>query len=249
MESFLKNRFKDLAERSYKNNQYTFTQFLSLSDISEFYEISRELSFAKYEIFGGNELCERRVIRFGDPNELGYIEEFPIVCMEIKPLNEKFSDDLNHRDFLGALMNLGIERETLGDIFVDKNRAVLFCLSTISAYIEENLTRVKHTSVMARVTDKEFVLSESAKENVVIQVASERVDAVVARVFKLSRDESVKLFREQKVFINSRLCTGNDTKISEGDRISVRGYGKFDISSRGGLSKKQKINLNISVYR
>jgi len=249
METLLKNRYRDLANRCYQNSHYTFTDFLSLADISEFYEIEREINFVKCSFDGGNELSERKILRFGSVEQLGYEEPFPIECLEIKPLNEKFSDDLNHRDFLGALMNLGIERETLGDIFVDGHRAILYCLNSISPYIIENLTRVKHTSVIVKPLEGTFILPETSKERLTVQVSSERVDAVVARVFKLSRDDSIELFREQKVYINGRLCTGNDTKVKDGDRVSVRGFGKFDISGQGGLSRKQKINLNVLLYR
>ena len=248
-ESILKARLKDLANKSYNNNHFTFSDFLSLADMQEYYEIEKDLSFTKATVDGGNDLCERKVIRFGNPEELGYEEPFPIMCLEIKPLNAKFADKFSHRDFLGALMNLGIERENLGDIFVEDNKAYLYCLDRMAPYIMENLSKVKHTSIIVKPFEGEFSVPDTAKEHVTIQVASERVDAVIARVCKLSRDDSIDLFREQKVFINGRLCTGNDTKIKTGDRVSVRGFGKFDIDSLGGVSKKGKLNINVLVYK
>lgn len=247
MDELLRNRFTELARRSYNNSQYTFTNFLSMADLAEFYEIERDLSYAGVSVFGGNDLSERKLIRFGSEELLGYEEPFPIVCLEIKPLNEKFADDCSHRDFLGALMNLGIERETLGDIFVSGHSAYLYCLESIAPYIEKNLTRVKHTVVLTKPCDSSFNI-EIKKEEINITVASERVDAIVARVFKLSRDDSVELFREQRVFVNGRLCTGNDSKVKDGDRISVRGLGRFEIEGRGGLTRKQKINIKVLLY-
>jgi len=249
MESLLKNRLKDLANQSYQNNHYTFTKFLSLAEISEFYEIERELNYVKASLYGGNDEAERKVLRFGSPDQLGYEEPFPIVCLEIKPLNDKFADDLNHRDFLGALMNLGIEREMLGDIYVEGKRGILFCLDSIAPFIKESLSRVKHTTVMVKDLDGEFKIPETLKKYITVQVSSERVDAVIARTYNLSRDDSVELFREQKVYINGRLTTGNDVKVKEGDRISVRGFGKFEVMTQGGMSKKQKINLTVCVYK
>lgn len=249
MESLLKNRLKDLANQSYQNNHYTFTRFLSLAEISEFYDIERELNFVMASLYGGNEEAERKVLRFGSPDVLGYEEPFPVVCLEIKPLNDKFADDLNHRDFLGALMNLGIEREMLGDIYVEGKHGILFCLDSIAPFIKESLTRVKHTSVIVKDFEGTFQVPETLKKYITIQVSSERVDAVIARTYNLSRDDSVELFREQKVFINGRLTTGNDVKVKEGDRISVRGFGKFEVMSPAGISRKQKINLQICVYK
>ena len=105
-EELLKKRFRELARKCYQQNQYTFTGFLSLADLSCFYETEKEISYVPYTIWGGSDLCERVMIRFGSEEELGYEEEFPIVCIEVKPLAAKFADELTHRDFLGALMNL-----------------------------------------------------------------------------------------------------------------------------------------------
>ena len=248
MDSLLKARLSELANRAYNNNQYTFTNFLSEAELSEYYEMSKELAFIPSESFGGNEACERQVVRFGGKDIFGYEEPFPIVCLKILPLNEKFADNLTHRDFLGALMNLGIEREMLGDIFVKDKHAYLYCLESISGYIIENLTRVKHTVVNIKPMTEEVNEVDIKKTEKTIQVASERVDAVVARVFNISRESCVILFKEQKVFINGRLCTGNATKVKEGDRISVRGYGKFDLAGQIGVSKKGKLNLTVLVY-
>lgn len=248
-EAILKNRFKDLAGRSYRENRYTYTNFLSLADQSDFFEIEKELSYAGSKLFGGNEWCERKVLRFGNADAFGYEEDFPVTALEIAPLNAKFADDLTHRDFLGALMNLGIEREMLGDIFRLDKGCVLYCLDSMADYIIENLSRIKHTSVMARRFEGDFVLPESSRAILTIQVSSERCDAVVARVFNISRDDSLSLFREQKVFINGRMTTGNDTKVKEGDRVSVRGFGKFDVNETAGVSRKGKLNIRISLYR
>ena len=131
---------------------------------------------------------------------------------------------------------------------MEDKHAYFFCLDSISQYIIENLTRVKHTVVKAEVVTEKVNEIEIKKTEKTIQVSSERVDAVVARVFNISREACVILFKEQKVFINGRLTTGNATKVKEGDRISVRGFGKFDLKGQIGVSKKGKLNLTVSVY-
>ena len=131
-DDFLLNRLKELADRSFNGNRYTYTNFLTEAEVSEFFKIKRDLDFAKPMLFGGNDYCERKMIRFGNPEEFGYEEPLPISALVISPLNEKFSDDLTHRDFLGALMNLGIEREMLGDIFINSNRGILYCMESMA---------------------------------------------------------------------------------------------------------------------
>ena len=146
-------------------------------------------------------------------------------------------------------MNLGIEREMLGDIFVNSNRAIIYCVESMAAYIIENLTRVKHTTVMVKEFCEEFSLPEGSTEEVRVQISSERLDAIIARVYKLSRDASCRLFTEAKVFVNSRQVLAADTKVKADDRVSVRGFGRFEIIGEAGISKKGKINLLVRVYR
>lgn len=245
MDDLLKNRFLELAGRSYNNNIYTYTDFLGLMEISMFHEMEREVSFACPVIFGGSDETERKVIRFGNPTAFGYEEPFPINILRIEPLISKFSDDLNHRDFLGALMNLGIERSTLGDIFVEENKAFLFCLDSISEYIIENLTRIKHTSVKVLRIENPGDLPPIEKEEMAIAVNTPRIDAVVSRVYNLSRGEALNLIQEEKVFLKGRVCTDPGKQVSDTDIVSVRGFGRFTVKEKGGISRKGKQYINI----
>ena len=129
----LKRRFAELAKRS-EQGYFTFTDFLGLAEQSAFNEIKGGIKGISYSAFGGAEGTERVMIRFGSPEELGYEEEFPIVTLMIKPKSEKFADRLTHRDFLGALMSLGIERSVLGDIVIRDNIGYLFAKEDIGAY-------------------------------------------------------------------------------------------------------------------
>ena len=126
-DELLKKRFAELAKRSYQNNMYTFTGFLNVNEQALFFEIERELSYAGCTLWGGTENSERRMLRFGDSDNLGYEEAFPIACVSVRPLMQKFADSLSHRDFLGSLMNLGIERSVLGDIYVKDKGAYILC--------------------------------------------------------------------------------------------------------------------------
>ncbi len=245
----MQSRFKELANRSYNNNQYTYTSFLSMAELAEYYEMERELAFACPKVFGGCELAERKMIRFGRQEDTGYEEDFPIVAIVIRPLIKKFSDDLNHRDFLGALMNLGIKRETLGDIFVRDNQACLFCIESMSEYIIDNLSRIKHTSVSAVVETDVSDITAPRLEEKIIQVASERIDAVIAKVYNLSRQDSLDMFPKGLIFLNGKLCSENAKLLKEDDVISVRGMGKFSFAQSINLSKKGKMNCRVFVYK
>lgn len=242
------SHLKDLADRTYRANVYTFSDFLAMADLSDFYQAAADFKHVSYSVWGGNEACERKMIRFGDPESLGYDEDFPITALLIKPVIEKFSDDLNHRDFLGSLMNLGIERDVLGDIFVRENRAILFVKDSMADYIIENLYKIRHTQVKVERVEDIGSLSVSERRELSVSVASERIDGVVAKVYNLSRSESAELFVSGKIFLNGRLMENESRKLTPGDVVSVRGYGKFEFLELGGLSRKGKQYVKVSMY-
>ena len=228
---------------------YTFTDFLSLPELDLFYQNEPQLKFAGVTVFGGTEEADRKIIRFGNPDELGYEEEFPIVCIVIEPLLEKFGELLNHRDYLGALMNLGIERENLGDIFIKGKTGYVFCLQRIAEYILESLTQVRHTHVKLRIleTKEEFIQKEI--EQIDVLTASERIDGVVSKIYNFSRSQSVEMFRGKKIYVNSRLCENNSYILKTSDVVSVRGCGKFVYNGVGYETKKGKLSVKIGIYK
>lgn len=248
----LKNRLSDLADKSYQQGIFTFSSFMGLAEQDVFHAVEREISYVKPVLWGGHRTAERVVVRFGSAEELGYEMPYPISCVHIEPLSPKFAEKLSHRDFLGALMNLGIERATLGDILVNEKEAWLFCLDSIVEYICDSLDKVRHNSVKCTVVDlNDTSVSIPSEEPQVltIQVASLRADAVISKVYNLSRDASLSLFQAQKVYINGRLCENNSAKVRAGDTINARGFGKFTLNDDGRLTKKGRISLSVGVYR
>lgn len=245
----MKNRFRDLAGKSFSQNLFTFSGFLGLSEQSVLHGMENELTYAGMKLFGGDEQVERRMVRFGNPPELGYEIPFPIVCVHVKPIVSKFADDLSHRDFLGALMNLGIERSVLGDIRVGEKEAYLFCQEKIADFICENLTKVKHTHVKCELVEEGFQVPEEEPERIFVQVPSMRADAILAKVYNRSRENVLDLFRAQKVFVDGRLCENNSRLIRVGEKINARGYGKCYVSSEPVTTKKGKLSVEVFVYR
>ena len=245
----LQKRFVELAKRSYTQNMFTFTEFLSLPELDLFYQNEPQLKFAGVTVFGGTEGADRKIIRFGSKEELGYEEPFPIVCILVEPLLEKFGEQLSHRDYLGALMNLGIKRENLGDIFMKGKKGYVFCLERIAPYIIENLTQVRHTHVKTTIIEEDGEFVQKEKEEMVVLSSSERIDGVIAKVYNFSRSQSVELFRGKRIYVNSRLCENNSYQIKTGDIVSVRGYGKFVYNGVGYQTKKGKLSVKVGIYK
>ena len=199
-------------------------------------------------VFGGTADCERVMLRCGDEELCGYEEPFPIACVEIAPLIEKFGEELNHRDYLGALMNLGIERATLGDIVINGKRAFLFCAEKMSSYIIAELDKVRHTNVRCAPAKEIPKSTVTRLERKAVQVSTARADSIIAKLYNLSRSESVELFRAKKVFVNGRLNENNSGQLKAGDKVSVRGFGRFAFAGVSGETRKGKLNVEVDLY-
>lgn len=236
-----KKRLTELSHRAFERGYTTFSDFLNLEEISLLESLHTE---SKYNLYGGYDNADRCVASFGECEEYQY----PISCIKIEPANQKFADELSHRDFLGALMNLGINRSTLGDIIVTNNTGYLFCLNSIKEYILQNLDRIKHTTVRCTESVLPAEIAEKKPEPIELTVSSQRVDITVAAVFKLSRNAVTQLVNQEKVFINSKIAYKESLTLKSGDIVSVRGKGKFIFDGEIRHTKKNKSVIGIRLY-
>lgn len=247
-EELFKKRLLELADRSYASGRYIFTDFLSLAQLNIYYQMERALSHVPAAVFGGTADCERVMIRFGDKALCGYDEPFPIACLEISPLAEKFGEALSHRDYLGAVMNLGIERTMLGDIVIIEKHAFLFCAEKMAHYIIETLDKVRHTNVRCQIAKNVPESTIIRLERKILQVSAARADSVIAKLYNISRSESAELFRAKKVFVNGRLSENNSAALKAGDKVSVRGFGRFAFAGVSGETRKGKLIAEADAY-
>lgn len=240
----LKNRFKELSNRSMNRGIYLYSDFLNLHEQTILFN---EVKF-NFTLTGGYPESERKIACFGNENEFGYPPAPPITTILIEPLSQKFSDELTHRDFLGSLIGLGIKRETLGDIIINDNKGYLFCLESISPFIIDNLTKVKHTSVSCSICDilPDNILPQPTEKTVI--VSSLRLDGIISGVYNISRSKSSSLIDSEKVFINGKLAKNNSIPLKEDDIISVRGHGRFRFKEISGDTRKGRIRVLCEVY-
>lgn len=246
MDDIFIRHLKDLSDKADRSCRYTFTDFLNADEQNLLFSARNEL--ITYTLFGGTEGCERVMAKFGNAEELGYEQEFPIRCILAEPLQQKFADKLTHRDILGALMSLGIERAILGDIILNENKAYIFTAERMTDFITEHLTSVKHTTVKCSVVTELPACELFKTEDRTIIAASERIDCVMAGVFNLSRSKTNTYFASQKVFINGRLCENNSAVPKPGDTISVRGLGRFIFCGTEANTKKGRNKIAIKMY-
>lgn len=238
-------RIKELEARSRERCIFTFSDFMSPTSL---YEVTASLRGGDFSVCGGAEFAERQMIRFGSEGEFGYEEPFPITVLEIALIGGKFASPITHRDVLGAVLNLGIERQKIGDIFVNGNLCYVIADSAVAQLILAELQSVGRNKVTVKEVDS--VPSELApkKKEIEFSVSSNRADAVLCKVFGLSREVGAELFERGLVAISGKPCGSPSKPLKEGDTVTVRGYGKMAFEGEGGTSKKGKLYVKVNLF-
>ena len=156
---------------------------------------------------------------------------------------------LGHRDYLGAILNLGIKRERLGDIVVQNGGAFLIVDTDLADYICQQLTRVKHSSVVAEIIPcEDFIFEPPELTTLQLSLASLRLDAAVAAAFNLSRSKIDAIIEGGNVKLNQLEMFKGSAPVKVGDLISVRGIGRFRLEEIGGISRKGRYHVQISRW-
>ncbi|MGN1267205.1 MAG: RNA-binding protein [Dorea sp.] len=246
-EIMLRKRLIELSNQTFQREIVLFSDFLNLNELNILHTTPKDMFPAKYETYGGYDLSERQMVAFL-PDALYYEYEYPMKVIEIKPVNPKFAEELTHRDYLGAVMNLGIERCKLGDIIIDNGKAELFTREEIATYIAESLTRVRHTVVTTTIKDMTNLSYEPKYELIKGTVPSIRLDTILSTAYNTSRNKVTALIESAKVFVNGKLITSNGYHLKDGDIISVRGLGRISYDSVISETKKGRYLIAIKKY-
>ena len=227
-----------------KNGIPAFTDFYDPASWTKYLETARKKVQA--EAFGGDEDCERRMLGF-QPVRSSDRLDFPIKRLRISH-NSKFNNAPGHRDYLGSLVGLGFDRGKIGDIFISEEYADVFVHGDIADYVCEQLEKVGRVPVKVRpVSDDDEGVKRPPEVESQVNIASLRLDAVVAAVFRLSRGQVSGLVQGEKVFVNWAPCVDRGRQVKAGDVLTLRGYGRVKVGEVLGESKKGR--LRVRVYR
>ena len=242
-----KKRLLDLSRQAEYKGIVTFSGFLNLNEQNIFHGIACEL-YTSTKCSGGDEGAERQTVAF-IPDALGYEWDFPLTAICAVPQYPKYAEKLTHRDVLGALMHLGIDRSKIGDIVCLETKYIIFCEDIICDFIMENLTQIRHTMMRLEKLDRtqSLEVTPQFKEQTEM-IASNRIDAIVAKAYHLSRSEASEYLSSEKVFINGKCITNCNQSCEPGAIVSVRGKGRFIFETDHTFSKKGKLRVRFLMY-
>ena len=198
------------------------------------------------EYFGGYGDAKRRMFgAFPEWQEVDY-SEYPI---KIINFTKKYSKELTHRDYLGTILSLGIERNKIGDILVDEKGAYVFVSESI-ADVVMGIEKISNCGMKTKeVNLKDIRIPEQEYDDLFLIVASLRLDAFVAAITKLSRNQALLLIRGGKVSLNHRVSEDGSKTVNSADILSIRGYGRYIFFAEGGRTGSGRLHVHIKKFR
>lgn len=198
----------------------------------------------KFLCVGLNSEAEKRNIMIAPKNydTMGF--EFPVIYFKINGQN-KFRE-LQHKDFLGTIMSLGIKREVLGDLVV-KNSVCFGIIIDEKYAIIENIEKIGNIPVKIEKIQKTDVPENEFKTEIIL-ISSLRLDSFVSAVTGLSRQKSVDELEKGNILLNYNLVRDKSTEIKEGDTLTIKKVGKFRFEEIIGESRKNKIRIKIKKF-
>ncbi len=243
----LKAKTGDLFSKCEKYSSPVFSRFLDGGELAYIHaNVKYSYGFNVME-YGGRKDAERRMIgvfpEWEEPSE----GAFPIKCIRFSP--GRGGRELSHRDYLGTLMSLGIERDKTGDILIINGCGHVILCEDIADFVLMNISKIANTGVKGELVPLEATADyEPAYRAVGIVVPSMRLDAVAAALTGKSRSASAELIRAGKVSVNHVLAENVSREVKPGDLISVRGFGRARIDGISGATRKQRLHINIKKY-
>lgn len=244
-EHFFANRIHELAERAYVGEYPVFTDFLTTKEYMIVTQCQKDMRGVSLMFWGGHEDCSHVMAGFFPLDWFNRtIDAFPIVCIRVVPQDKRYAQTLSHRDYLGAILNLGIERAVIGDIRICDQTAFVFCKRDFASFVVENFTTVKHTLVNCEIMHSLEQIPPQQYKELSHSVASLRLDNVVSAMTGLSRGKASDLIRQGLVIAGHEERTSVSFTCRDNMIITIRKYGKYrlrvleDAVTRKG---KQKI--------
>ena len=242
----LEKRGEDLARRCEQKGCVTNTGFLTPA---ERYALEHDPALRESRmLFSGGYPDAERTIAFFLPDwmEADMLE----LAEHIRALHLHAAfGSPGHRDYMGAILGMGVGREWVGDILVDGEDAYVLCQPSVLRHLL-SIDKVGRFGVKAGEIPLDSIPVQTRKvEERSFTVMSARLDAAVAGMFRLSRTESARQIEAGNVSLNYSPCLKCDAPVKEGDILSLRGAGKGRIAEIGGNSRKGRIFVKTEVFK
>lgn len=197
---------------------------------------------------GGHPGAERRRALIAPDYRMLEDEEMGVRLIEVTSLDDKLSE-LDHGDYMGSILGLGIKREKLGDIHVSSEGCQFLVAAEIADYIRLNLTQVHRVHVQTAERPLTALQPADVKlEELALSVASLRLDGIVSDVYHLSRAKALIPIKAGRCKVNWKPEEDPAKTLKQGDVVSLQGFGRFRVLELEGLTKKGRYRLKVGKF-
>ncbi|TMV46646.1 RNA-binding protein [Paenibacillus mesophilus] len=246
------HRFVDKAqewiERAARHHAVKQTDFLDPRQGFIVQSLANRYGDVQIRFDGGYERAERkRAIIAPLYRDIGS-DDAGIGLLSVTSEDSRF-EQLEHGDFLGALLGVGIKREKIGDIHVGDSGCHCLIASEIIDYVHLNLQQVHRVHVLTETLPLHHLQAVSQTlEEMNLSVASLRLDGIVSDVYRLSRAKVLQPIKSGRCKVNWKPEEDPSKPLREGDVVSFQGFGRFKLIEVEGETKKGRIRLKIGKF-
>lgn len=245
-ERLLGARTLDWVELALRDGKPQATPFLDPSQRELVQGLLGSLGGVQWRSYGGYSKAERQRVVIYPDYYLTELIEVPVRAVEARGT---FQAPPSHRDVLGSVLGLGIERDQVGDILPGAEGAQLLVANELSEFVVANLDRIGRTSVRCEEIDFERLNVEPERiKEIRTTVASMRLDALAAAGYGTSRTKMAREIRMERVKVNWKTITSPATELKEGDVLSIRGRGRVVVQTVSGTTRKGRISVLLQRY-
>ena len=234
-------RLLELAQRSAKRDIRVFTPFLTPPELQLAQAAGRKAGVSALAE-GGFPQAERRMICF-TAEEAVDPSEYPMRAVRVAWTAKA---ELTHRDVLGSVMALGLERRRVGDIAVEAGQACVMAETAVALLLAEQLSSVGRYGVTVQLMDALPEPTADEGETVQGTVSSTRLDAILGLGYHLSRSKAAELVASGAVRLRYAPCIRPDAHVEPGDVISVRGRGRLVLAELRDPTKKDRLPVTLT---
>lgn len=243
----------DKIEFCTKRNKIEYTDFLDMYQVALVKSLMKKIEFTNSILYGGFENAERKVlIVYPDEYNQNMVEKNYSKIMKVVrvTLPKENIGNYTHRNYLGGIVKLGMEREKVGDIIVVDDGADIIVKEESSQILKQELTTLTRfqNSDFKIVEIEELKQQEIKVEEIKIIVPSLRLDNFVSDLAKTSRSKAVEIIDSERVFINGQNETKASKQIKLNDVITIRGKGRFVVKGFSGTTRSGRSVITIEKY-
>ena len=254
-DKLLVSKLLDKIELVDKKNNIENTDFLDIHQRGILERVLKTVKYKNYIIYGGYENAERTmIILYPEKLETVFEKDLfdynSIIQVLRITLPNEIRGKYSHRDYLGAVIKVGIKREKVGDIIVSIDGADIIATKEMVSYLSASLSELTRFSKSNFEIHKieELNMLPPKTEMINIIIPSMRIDSIVSEIIRTSRSKAMDFIETERVFINSELVTKNAKILKENDLITVRGKGRFKINKILNSTKKGNLVVEIEKY-